>query len=98
MMAGTFFPPALFFILFFYMEAIMTDSLRYYIAHNGGLKILQPQGSSIKSIGEFFQGKTLEHLIGCTKKPEVVFAAVAFDGGYRTDDAGKTWTKIMDGD
>jgi hypothetical protein len=29
-------------------------------------------------------------LIGCTKKPEVVFAAVAFDGGYRSEDAGKS--------
>ena len=57
----------------------MAQSQRYYIAHNGGLKLLQPQGSSMNAVGEFFQGKTLEHLIGCTKKPEVVFAAVAFE-------------------
>ena len=23
---------------------------------------------------------------------------MAFDGGYRSEDAGKSWTKIMDGD
>ncbi len=74
------------------------ESLRYYIAHNGGLKIVQPQGSSMSTIGEFFEGKTLEHLIGCKNNPEIVFAAVAFDGGYRTEDAGKSWTRIMDGD
>ena len=74
------------------------ESLRYYIAHNGGLKVMQPEGSLMTTVGEFFQGKTLEHLIGCSQKPEVVFAAVAFDGGYRTEDAGKSWTKIMDGD
>ena len=74
------------------------ESLRYYIAHNGGLKVVQPQGSSMSTIGEFFEGKTLEHLIGCKNNPEIVFAAVAFDGGYRTEDAGKSWTKIMDGD
>ncbi len=76
----------------------MADALRYYIAHNGGLKIMQPQGGSMNTFGEFFGGKTLEHLIGCHNKPEVVFAAVAFDGGYRTRDAGKTWEKIMEGD
>jgi hypothetical protein len=52
---------------------------------------MQPQGGSMNTIGEFFEGKTLEHLIGCRQKPEVVFAAVAFDGG-------KSWEKIMEGD
>ena len=41
----------------------MAESLRYYIAHNGGLKVMQPEGSSMTTVGEFFQGKTLEHLI-----------------------------------
>ncbi|MGH7872302.1 MAG: WD40/YVTN/BNR-like repeat-containing protein [Candidatus Binatia bacterium] len=74
------------------------EALRYYIAHNGGLHVMENRGGSMSTVGEFFQGKTLEHLIGCTEKPEVVFAAVAFDGGYRTEDAGKSWTKIMEGD
>ncbi len=74
------------------------DSLRYYIAHNGGLKIMENRAGSMATIGEFFEGKTLEHLIGCRKKPEIVFAAVAFDGGYRTLDGGKNWEKIMEGD
>jgi photosystem II stability/assembly factor-like uncharacterized protein len=74
------------------------ESLRYYIAHNGGLKVMENRGGAMSTVGEFFHGKTLEHLIGCAKKPEVVFAAVAFDGGYRSEDAGKNWTKIMDGD
>src|SRR5713226_1518304 len=76
----------------------MADALRYYIAHNGGLKVMDNRSGSMNAIGEFFVGKTLEHLIGCFKKPEIVFAAVAFDGGYRTQDGGKTWEKIMDGD
>ena len=61
------------------------DSLRYYIAHNGGLKVMKGQPGGLATMGEFFPGKTLEHLIGCRSKPEVVFAAVAFDGGYRTE-------------
>ncbi|MGE5217668.1 MAG: WD40/YVTN/BNR-like repeat-containing protein [Chloroflexota bacterium] len=74
------------------------DSLRYYIAHNGGLNVMESRSGSLTTAGEFFQDKTLEHLIGCKEKPEVVFAAVAFDGGYRSEDAGKSWTKIMEGD
>jgi hypothetical protein len=74
------------------------ESLRYYIAHNGGLKVMENRGNSLAVVGEFFDGKTLEHLVGGKKKPEIVFAAVAFDGGYRSEDAGKTWTKIMEGD
>jgi len=74
------------------------ESLRYYIAHNGGLKVMENRSGSMHTIAEHFQGKTLEHLIGCKQKPEIVFAAVAFDGGYRSEDAGKSWTKIMSGD
>ena len=76
----------------------MAESLRYYIAHNGGLKIMENRSGAMNTVGEFFEGKTLEHLIGCRQKPEVIFAAVAFDGGYRSEDAGKSWTKVMEGD
>lgn len=76
----------------------MSDRLRYYIAHNGGLRVLEARGESMSTLGEFFEGKTLEYLTGSRTRPEVVFAAVAFDGGYRTDDGGRSWKKIMDGD
>ncbi len=76
----------------------MAEQLRYYIAHNGGLKVMEGRSDSMRTVGEFFEGKTLEHLMGCRQKPEIVFAAVAFDGGYRTLDGGQTWQKIMDGD
>ena len=76
----------------------MDERLRYYIAFNGGLKVMEGRAGSMQTLGEFFAGKTLEDLIGCRRRPEVVFAAVAFDGGYRTRDGGKTWEKIMGGD
>jgi len=74
------------------------ERLRYYIAHNSGLEVMSGNGSGLRTEGTFFEGRTLEHLEGCRKRPEVVFAAVAFDGGYRTVDAGQTWQKIADGD
>ena len=76
----------------------MNEQLRYYIALNGGLKVIQGRSGSMTTVGEFFEGQTLEHLTGCRERPEVVFAAVAFDGGYRTEDGGRTWQKILEGD
>jgi len=76
----------------------MNDELRYYVAFNGGLRIMQKRNGSFNTVGEFFAGRTLEHLTGCQKNPEIVFAAVAFDGGYRTEDGGRSWKKVMEGD
>ena len=74
------------------------DRLRYYVAHNAGLKVMHGNGTLGSTIGEFFEGRTVDHLIGRRDKPEVVFAAVDYDGGYRTVDGGKTWQKVLDGD
>src|SRR5438552_15257313 len=73
----------------------MTDNLRYYVALNGGMKVMEGRSGSFEEIGEFFHRRTLEHLISCRNKPEVVFATVAFDGGFRTQDGSKSWEKIM---
>lgn len=74
------------------------DKLRYYLAYNRGLQIFDTNAGSLRPGGSFFEGHTLEHLTGSKRNPEIVFAAVAFDGGYRTRDAGKTWEKVLDGD
>ena len=76
----------------------MDEALKYYIAFNNGLKVMSARGGAMTEAGAFFQGKTLEHLMGCRQRPEVVFAAVAFDGGYRTEDGGQSWRKVLEGD
>lgn len=76
----------------------MDEQLRYYIALNGGLKVMRGRSGSMNTVGEFFHGQTVDHLAGCRERPEIVFAAVALDGGYRTRDAGRTWEKILAGD
>ena len=37
----------------------MAESLRYYIAHNGGLKVMENKSGALATAGEFFAGKTL---------------------------------------
>lgn len=76
----------------------MTEQLRFFIARNSGLQVGTIASGRFEPSGEFFHGRTVEHLQGRRDRPEIVFAAVAFDGGYRTEDGGATWRKIMDGD
>lgn len=76
----------------------MSETLKYYIASTNGLKVMRDRGGAVTEEGEFFQGLTLEFMAGCRETPEVVFAAVAFDGGYRTEDGGRSWQKVLDGD
>ena len=35
----------------------MADALRYYIAHNGGLKIMQTQGGSLNTLWRVLRGQ-----------------------------------------
>lgn len=68
----------------------MNDQLRSYIAFNGGVKVMQHRSGSTSTVGEFFEGRTVDALCGLREHSEVVFAAVALDGGYRTQDGGRT--------
>jgi photosystem II stability/assembly factor-like uncharacterized protein len=72
----------------------MMGKLRYYIAHNSGLQV-SIDDPARATVGEFFAGHTVDHLIGPPTKPQIVFAAVDGDGGHRTLDGGKTWQKIL---
>ena len=76
----------------------MSEELRFFIAFNDGLTVMEKRNGSMSTLGEFFSGRTVECLTGSRKRPEVVFAGVAFDGGYRTQDGGRNWQKIMNGD
>lgn len=76
----------------------MDEQLSYYIAFNGGLKVMRGRSGSMNTVGEFFEGRTADLLTGCRQRPEVVFAAVALDGGYRSQDGGRTWEKVLEGD
>lgn len=75
----------------------MSDE-RYFLGLGQGLRVMQGRSVSLSLVGEFFQGQVLENLTGSRQRPEVAFAAVAFDGGYRTQDAGRSWQKVLEGD
>ena len=35
----------------------MAESLRYYIAHNGGLKVMENRAGSMTTVGEFSRAR-----------------------------------------
>jgi hypothetical protein len=76
----------------------MADTTRLYAGTQEGLHVLRPTGTGWEVEGSFFTDQVLESIAGSRKNPERVYAGVAYDGLYRTDDAGKHWTKIFDGD
>ncbi len=76
----------------------MNNNLKFYTASTNGLTIFESRRGRISEQGHFFEGRSPEFIVGCREVPEVVFAAVAFDGGYRTEDGGITWEKILEGD
>ncbi len=76
----------------------MGDSLRYYVAFNGGLTVYENRSGGLEACAEHFPGQTVDGLAGSRTRPERVFAAAPFDGAYRTDDGGRSWKKVLDGD
>ncbi|MEK9931564.1 MAG: hypothetical protein VW557_12565 [Rhodospirillaceae bacterium] len=76
----------------------MNKELKFFVASTNGLRVFKKTGQKISEQGFFFEGRSPEFIAGCRERSEIVFVAVAFDGGYRTDDGGKTWLKVLEGD
>jgi photosystem II stability/assembly factor-like uncharacterized protein len=60
--------------------------------------VVKENGNGWEVVNHVFQDKVLESVSGLRKDPKRVYAGVAYDGLYRTEDGGLSWTKIFDGD
>jgi Zn-dependent alcohol dehydrogenase len=58
----------------------MSEELRFFIAFNDGLTVMEKRNGSMSTLAEFFSGRTVECLTGSRQRPEVVFAGVASAG------------------
>lgn len=72
--------------------------LRYFLGYNRGLHVFEGDGAGPRETGAFFDGITLEDLTGPPSKPHVLFAGTAWNGGWRSRDAGRTWEQVLPGD
>lgn len=73
-------------------------AVRVYAATHEGVFVLDAQGDSCSIASESFPGAIVDCVHPRPGHPEIVFAGVTHDGLYRSDDAGKSWTKVIEGD
>ena len=74
----------------------MPDAVRLYAGTQDGLVVLEPHNGGWETTNHLFQDAVVESLSGARGTPERVYAGVAYDGVYRTDDAGRSWKKMLD--
>src|SRR5437867_258449 len=76
----------------------MAESTRLYAGTQEGMVVVRANGNSAEVVNHEFKGKVVESVAGSRSEPNRVYAGVAYDGLYRTDDGGLHWTKLFDGD
>lgn len=75
-----------------------SQPLRLYAATHEGIVVLDAKDGKCSVASESFAGAIVDCVHPLHHRPEIVFAGVTHDGLYRSEDAGKNWTKVIDGD
>jgi hypothetical protein len=76
----------------------MAEGVRLYAGTHEGLFVYRSQNGGWTEVSRSLTESITDSMAGCQRRPERVFAGVAHDGVYRTDDAGLHWNKVLDGD
>jgi len=71
----------------------MAEGVRLYAGTQHGLCIWRGRNGDWDEVGREFPDRIVDVLAGDRRRPERVYAAVTFDGLYRTDDGGGHWTR-----
>jgi photosystem II stability/assembly factor-like uncharacterized protein len=75
----------------------MAIPIRIYAGTQEGLFVWRSRNGSWDQVSASFQNGTIDAIDGCRGRPNVVYAGVTQDGLYRTDDGGKSWRRIFEG-
>src|SRR6201996_3620406 len=75
-----------------------TDKLRFYAATHEGIFTLTGTGEGCTVESEHLRGEIVDCVHPRHDHPEIVFAGVTHDGLYRSQDGGKSWAKLLNGD
>src|SRR6185369_15009852 len=75
----------------------MASPVRIYAGTQEGLFVWRSKNSSWEKINVAFQTGTIDGIDGLRRQPNVVYLGVTQDGLYRTEDAGKNWRRVFEG-
>jgi photosystem II stability/assembly factor-like uncharacterized protein len=76
----------------------MANGLRLYAGTQHGLVIWRTRNGGWEQIGHEFQNGCFDTITGSRERPGRVYASVAWDGIYRTDDGGAHWNRVLEGE
>jgi hypothetical protein len=76
----------------------MAEGVRLYAGTQHGLCVWRGRNGDWDEVGREFPDRIVDVLAGDRRRPERVYAAVTFDGLYRTDDGGRHWARLLEGD
>jgi photosystem II stability/assembly factor-like uncharacterized protein len=76
----------------------MSEGVRLYAGTQHGLIVWRSTNSGWTEVARHFEAGIIDSIHGCKRSPETVYVGVTHDGLYRTDDGGKSWKKVLDGD
>ena len=75
----------------------MAGPVRIYAGTQEGLFVWRFNNRSWEQVALSFERGTIDSVDGMRSRPNVVYLGVTQDGLYRTDDAGKTWRRVFEG-
>ncbi|HEX2229872.1 MAG TPA: hypothetical protein VHM64_22295 [Candidatus Binatia bacterium] len=76
----------------------MSEGVRLYAGTQEGLIIWRSTQNGWQEVARHFPDGIIDSIHGCAHSSERIFVGVTHDGLYRSIDAGKSWTKVLDGD
>lgn len=76
----------------------MAGGIRLYAGTQHGLLVWSEHGGNWEAVGHEFPDAVIDTIAGCIHHPERVYAAVAWDGVYRSDDGGLHWSRVLEGE
>ncbi len=76
----------------------MNERLRLIAGTQHGLFVWRSNNSGWEEVCHGFADGIIDSIAGCQEHPERLFVGVTHDGLYRTEDGGRKWTKVLDGD
>jgi photosystem II stability/assembly factor-like uncharacterized protein len=75
----------------------MPNPVRIYAGTQEGLFVWRSKNGSWENVAVSFETGTIDSIDGLKSQPNVVYLGVTQDGLYRTDDAGKSWRRVFEG-